>query len=140
MAKRTQISTTTSGSITKKTDALIVKKGNTLNLGIIQTIATKITGKLDADTIDKIAILANLKLNGDERVRLSSQLNEALSYVNLIIGINTDKTGPTSQVTGLENVAREDESAPSLSQDDALRNSKSTQNGLFKVKGVLNNE
>jgi len=47
---------------------------------------------------------------------------------------------PTSNLTGLENIVDEDESRPSLTQEQALSNTKDKQNGFFKVKGILDHE
>ncbi|MDP2638215.1 MAG: Asp-tRNA(Asn)/Glu-tRNA(Gln) amidotransferase subunit GatC [Candidatus Levybacteria bacterium] len=84
-----------------------------------------------------IAKLANLPLKPDEKEKFGKQLSETLTYVEKLNSIDTKGTEPTSQVTGLENVTREDEAKPSLTQEEALSNAKSHYNGLFKVKAVL---
>jgi len=90
--------------------------------------------------VKKIAKLANISLSKNEEKDFKKQLEETLKYVENLNEIDTENTVSTSQVTGLENITREDETAPSLSQQDALKNAKSTHNGFFKVKGILNNE
>ena len=90
--------------------------------------------------VSHIAKLANLPLTEPEKKKFENQLLETLKHVDSLSDIDTANSKPTSQVTGLENVTREDETLPSLSQDEALRNAKSTEHGLFKVKGVLVNE
>ncbi len=84
-----------------------------------------------------IAKLANLPLKPEEKEKFEKQLSETLTYVEKFNSINTKGVEPTSQVTGLENVTREDETFPSLSQKASLSNTKSQQNGLFKVKAIL---
>lgn len=84
-----------------------------------------------------VAKLANLPLTDEEKEKFEKQLSETLSYIEILKEIKTDKIPPTSHVTGLENVTRKDEPAPSLSQDEALQNAKSTHNGFFKVKAIL---
>lgn len=93
--------------------------------------------KLD---ISHIAKLANLPLTQEEKNKFEKQLEETAEYIESLSEVDTNGFEPTSQVTGLENVTREDEITPSLSQEDALKNAKSTYNGFFKVKGILNNE
>lgn len=103
--------------------------------------------KLD---IAKVAKLANLTLSEEEEKKFEKQLEETITYIENLDEIDTTDVEPTSQVTGLENVTREDEVKPSLSQEQALSNTKpaspdggqdgSTQNGFFKVKGILNSE
>lgn len=87
-----------------------------------------------------IAKLANLPLTEDEEKKLGEQLQETLEYIENLNEIDTKSADPTSQVTGLENVARDDEAIPSLSQEEALQNTKSTHNGFFKVKGILDSD
>ena len=94
----------------------------------------KKTVKID---IDHLAKLANLPLTPDEKSKFEKQLSETLDYVKQLEEIDTKNVEPTSQVTGLENVTRDDQAAPSMSQEDALKNAKSVHNGFFKVKAIL---
>lgn len=89
--------------------------------------------------VSHIAKLANLPLSDEEKKKFEVQLSETLDYVKQLEEIDTKGVEPTSQVTGLENVTREDEVTPSLSQEEALKNSKSTHNGFFKVPAILDN-
>jgi aspartyl-tRNA(Asn)/glutamyl-tRNA(Gln) amidotransferase subunit C len=84
-----------------------------------------------------IAKLANLPLRKDEIERYEEQLSSILEYIEKLKKVKTDNVSETSQVTGLENVTRIDSSTPSLSQKDAISNTKSQQNGSFKVKAIL---
>ncbi len=93
--------------------------------------------KLD---VRHIAKLANLTLSEEEEKKFEIQLEETVEYIEGLSEVDTTGIEPTSQVTGLENVTREDKITPSLSQEDALKNAKSTHKGYFKVKGILNNE
>lgn len=90
--------------------------------------------------VNHVAKLANLPLKPKEEKKFEEQLSEALDYVKKLEEIDTENVEPTSQVTGLENVTREDEATPSLTQEEALSNTKSQHNGFFKVKAILGNE
>lgn len=90
--------------------------------------------------IAHVAKLANLTLTEEEKKKFETQLEETVDYIEGLSEVDTEGVEPVSQVTGLENITREDEITPSLSQEEALKNAKSTQNGYFKVKGILNNE
>jgi len=57
--------------------------------------------------------------------------------VEMLNRVPTEKVEPTSQVTGLENVFREDETGPSLSPKEVLSGSKSTHKGMFKIKAIF---
>jgi len=87
--------------------------------------------------VTHVAKLANLPLKPKEKEKFEKQLTEILSYVEKLNSIDTRNVESTSQVTGLENITREDETSPSLSQEEALSNTKSQHNGLFKVKAIL---
>lgn len=87
--------------------------------------------------VTHIAKLANLPLNPEEKEKFEKQLSETLGYVNKLNSVDTKNVEPTSQVTGLENVTREDDAKPSLTQEQALSNTKSKSNGFFKVKAIL---
>lgn len=90
--------------------------------------------KIDAK---RIAKLANLNLRKDEVEKYEKQLSPILEYVNQLSQVSTDNIPETSQTTGLENVTKEDVASPSLSQNQALSNTKSKHNGLFKVKAIF---
>ncbi|KKQ75324.1 MAG: Aspartyl/glutamyl-tRNA(Asn/Gln) amidotransferase subunit C [Candidatus Woesebacteria bacterium GW2011_GWB1_38_5b] len=90
--------------------------------------------------VTHVAKLANLTLSSGEKKKFEKQLQETVEYIEELDEIDVKDIEPTSQVTGLENVLREDEVKPSLSQEDALKNAKSTYNGFFKVKGILDSE
>lgn len=90
--------------------------------------------------VKKIAKLANLHLKDEEIQKFGDQLTSTISYVEILNEVPTDDINPTNQVTGLENVTRVDKSSESLSQDTALSNAKSKQNGSFIVDAILNEE
>lgn len=87
--------------------------------------------------ISHVAKLANLPLKQEEKEKFEKQLSDILSYIEKLKEVDTKSVETTSQVTGLENVTREDKTSPSLSQEEALSNAKSQYNGLFKVKAIL---
>ncbi len=88
-------------------------------------------------TVQHVAKLANLKLGAKEIGKFQKQLAEILDYVNQLNQVKTKGVEPTSQVTGLENVFRKDESRPSLSQKEVLSNAKSKEKGMFKIKAIF---
>ena len=84
-----------------------------------------------------IAILANLPLTKEELGVLGRQLAQTFAYISKIKDIDTKNVTPTSQVTGLENVFRDDVVVPSLSQRDALKNARRTYKGYFMVDAIF---
>lgn len=87
--------------------------------------------------VKHIAKLANLPLSEKEEKKFEKQLSEILSYFEKLKEVDTKKVEITSQVTGLENITREDKTSPSLTQEEALSNSKNDHNGLFKIPKIL---
>ena len=93
--------------------------------------------KLTKDEVNHIAKLANLKISPEETRLFQKQLSETLSYINKLNKLDTKNVKPTNQVTGLENVFREDEVLPSLTQKEALSNAKKTYKGYFVTKRII---
>lgn len=90
--------------------------------------------------VKHIAKLANLPLKDSEIPKFEKQLSQVLMYVDKLKEVDTKNTEQTSQVTGLENVLREDKAKQSLTQEEALSNAKNQHNGFFQVKGVFEEE
>lgn len=88
--------------------------------------------------IKHIANLAALSISADQAGKLKDQLEKILEFVSKLQSLKTSDVVPTSQVTGLINVTREDEIDTSrmLTQEQALSNASETHNGFFKVPFV----
>lgn len=87
--------------------------------------------------IDHVAKLANLPLENQEKQIFEKQLKEVLGYIKQLEDLDTKNVEPIGHITGLVNVAREDDPLPSLSQDEALKNAPKTYNGFFEVDAIL---
>lgn len=98
--------------------------------------------KITKDLVQKIASLAKLPIEEKNITKLQHELESSFEYINKIQTIDTSHIEETSQVSGLENVFREDiiEKERTLSQKDALSQAKSTYKGYFKVKAIFNEE
>ena len=89
--------------------------------------------------IDYISKLAELKLTNKEKLLFKKQLEEVISYINQLNKINKSDINFKNvykNVTEKDN----DKISNSLDVKDALKNSHSTYNDLFKVKLVLKNK
>lgn len=87
--------------------------------------------------VPHVAKLASLPLKKEEIEKFQKQLSAILDYIKKLDEVDTKNIKPSSQVTGLENVTRDDKPSPSLSQEEVLKNVKSKHNGFFKVKAVF---
>ena len=90
---------------------------------------SKVKVKID---VKHVAKLANLPLSSDEEEKYSEQLSKILEYVDQLNEVDTSSVEPTYNVTGLNNVTREDVPIPS--------NASQKKNGFFVTKGIFDNE
>ncbi len=93
--------------------------------------------KLTKAEVKHIARLAQIKLSEAKVKKFALQLTETLDYVKSLHQLDTKGVEPTSQVTGLENVTREDKTTPSLTPEEALSGAASQENNLFKIKAIF---
>lgn len=92
---------------------------------------------LTKDQVKHVAKLSALTLSEEEIEKLEKQLSETLDFIKELDKIDTKNIEPTYSVTGLENVFRDDETAPSLTQDEVLQNARNKSEGYFKVKAIF---
>lgn len=93
--------------------------------------------KLTKQQVKHVARLANLNLTPSELKKFQKQLSSIVDFVSELNRVNTNGIDATSQVTGLENVFREDEVRASLSQEEVLSNAKESYKGFFKVRAIF---
>ena len=87
--------------------------------------------------VKRIAKLARLQLTPDEIQSLSHQLTDILQYVEQLESVDTTDVQPLSHVQEMVNNLRRDEVKPSLSREEALRNSPDTDGSFFLVPKVI---
>jgi aspartyl-tRNA(Asn)/glutamyl-tRNA(Gln) amidotransferase subunit C len=93
---------------------------------------------LQRDDILKLAQLARLDLTDEEIDEYKSELSAILGYVEQLQSVDVGNLKPTNQVTGLENVYREDEIIDyGYDPKDLLSNVPSVKDNQIKVKRVL---
>ena len=95
--------------------------------------------KLEKKDIQHIANLARLELSDQELDAYGTQLSNVLGYIDQLKEVDTSDEEPTAQVTGLENVFREDEVEDWDSQEilEALREAPELEDRFIKTKRVL---
>lgn len=96
--------------------------------------------KLSLDQVKHIAKLANLALTSEEEEKYSEQLSNILDYIEQLNQVDTENIEPTFNVSGQNNVMREDEPIICLSQEQALQNTSVKKDGMFETKGVFAEE
>jgi aspartyl-tRNA(Asn)/glutamyl-tRNA(Gln) amidotransferase subunit C len=93
--------------------------------------------KITKQEVEHVARLARLELAEVEKDKLIDQLSNILTYVETLNGLDTKGVEPTSHVLDIRNVMRDDASAPSLPQEQALANAPEKAAGHFKVPKII---
>jgi aspartyl-tRNA(Asn)/glutamyl-tRNA(Gln) amidotransferase subunit C len=89
--------------------------------------------------IEKVAALAQLRLDDDEIELYARQLGDVLAYAVQVQSIDTTGVPPTASVLTRHSADRPDELRPSLERDLALANAPdaNVEAGFFKVPRVI---
>lgn len=94
--------------------------------------------KISEDEVKRIARLARIGLSDAEVAKMSDELGNILTFVEQLQKVDISDTLPTDQVTGLEDVWREDVVQPSPPREQLLANAPAQKDGYIVVKRVLN--
>ena len=92
------------------------------------------TGEID---VKYVAQLARIALTPDEEKKLGAQLGNILGYIEKLSELDVSNIEPTAHAVPLVNITRADETKPSLSHAEALRNAPRQANGLFIVPKIV---
>lgn len=92
---------------------------------------------LTPEEVLHIARLARMKLDDASVTRLSQQLSGILEHFSALAALPTDDVEPTAHPLPLGNIMRADDVEPSLSQAAILANAPEQEDGLFRVRAVL---
>ena len=90
--------------------------------------------------VEKIALLARLRLTTDEIEGLSRQLTQIVDYIESLRELDTRGVEPMAHALDLVNVFAEDEGVPSLDREQALANAPKRDDECYRVPAVLGDE
>lgn len=94
--------------------------------------------KLTREDILKLAKLSRLELTESEITQFENEIGSVLKYVEQLQNVDLDGVDPTYQVTGLQDVMREDEVVDyQANQIELLKNAPAKEAGHFKVKRMV---
>lgn len=95
--------------------------------------------QLAKNEIQQIAKLARLELTDEELKKYGDQLSVVLNYIDQLKEVDVKGVEPTAQVTGLENVLREDEAKDWDQQEieEALAGAPAREGRFIKVRRVI---
>ena len=94
--------------------------------------------QITRDDVLHLAQLSSLELNDDEIDALRIDISNILGYVNQLSKLDTSGVEPTYQVTGLQNVWRDDNIIDyGISREELLALAPESANNQIKVPKVL---
>ena len=93
--------------------------------------------EISKEQVEHVAKLARLEVSEDEKATFARQLSGILTYIDQLKELDTRGVEPTATVLPTDNVFREDEVRPSLTQEKALANAPDQADGFFRVPKIL---
>ena len=95
---------------------------------------------IDLDTIEKVAHLARLEVEEEEKQGLLDDMNKILAFMDKLNEVNTENVEPLVYMNGEVNVFRDDEVRQTISRAEGLQNAPSHDNKYFRVAKVINKQ
>lgn len=92
---------------------------------------------LSQHDVEKVALLARLRLTPHELELMTEQLGQVLSYIDQLQEVDTDDVEPLAHSLDLHNVLVDDELQPSLPREKALAAAPKSDDECFLVPPVL---
>ena len=89
--------------------------------------------QITPDLIKYLESLARIDLSEEEEKTVGAQLQDILTYIDMLNELDTDGVEAMSHCFPVTNVMREDEVAPSMSPDERVANAPESQDGYFVV-------
>ena len=95
--------------------------------------------KITEAEVERVAKLARIGVTPAEAKSLAGELDAIVGFVEQLQTVDIEGVEPTDQVTGLENVLRDDIVKPATqSRAELLANAPESKDGYIVVKRVLN--
>jgi aspartyl-tRNA(Asn)/glutamyl-tRNA(Gln) amidotransferase subunit C len=88
--------------------------------------------KITPETVKRVSQVARLKLSEQEIHKFSKDLESILEAFHDLENVHTTGVKPSFQPIETKNVLRKDLVEPSLTQEQALANTKNKEKGFFK--------
>ena len=92
---------------------------------------------LTKEEVIKISKLCRIELSEAEVEKFQKELSVVLGYVSELNEVDTDGVEEISQVTGLENIFREDRAQQSPITEEIISNFPDNSDRLLKIKNIL---
>jgi aspartyl-tRNA(Asn)/glutamyl-tRNA(Gln) amidotransferase subunit C len=92
---------------------------------------------LSPKEVEHVALLARLKLTGEEKETYRKQLSDILDNFRKLQDLDTESIPPTAHVLPLQNVFREDRVGEHMAVEKVLANAPQRQDDFFKVPKIV---
>lgn len=92
---------------------------------------------ISREEVEKVSLLARLRLTEEELDRMTAQLGQILDYMALLAEVDTRNVEPMAHALDVADVFRGDEVGPSLAREEALANAPSRDGECYRVPAVL---
>lgn len=92
---------------------------------------------ISEDDVEHAANLARIEITEEEKAKFAKDLSEIIDYVAELEKAPTENIEAINQISNLENIARPDEIAPSLSNEKVFQNAPEKEENFIKVKKVF---
>ncbi len=93
--------------------------------------------EINDSTVDKLAKLAKLRFDDNEKVEIKKDLQRMISFVEKLNELDLDEVQPVLHMSEETNVLREDEIKGSVTREKALQNAPLHDEQFFKVPKVI---
>ena len=92
---------------------------------------------LTREDVEKVSLLARLRLSEDQLDRMTGQLDQIVGYIEQLRELDTDGVEPMAHAVELHNVLAEDTARPSPDRDEVLANAPKRDDECYRVPAVL---
>ncbi len=93
--------------------------------------------QIDNETVNKLATLARLEFDEPGREAIREDLQRILGFIDKLNELDTTEVEPLIFMHEEKNVLRNDESALTITQQEALKNAPDKDSDYFRVPKVL---
>jgi aspartyl-tRNA(Asn)/glutamyl-tRNA(Gln) amidotransferase subunit C len=95
---------------------------------------------IDREQVQKVALLARLKLSPQEEEQFTSQLNSILGYFEQLSELDVSGVAPTTRAIEVNNVVRSDVHSPYADRESLLEGAPDRDGDFFKVPKIVTGE
>ena len=92
---------------------------------------------LTREQVEKVSLLARLRLSDAELATMTAQLGAIVGYIEQLAELDTDNIEPMAHAVELSNVFRPDEARPSFDRAEMLSGAPHADGQFYLVPAVL---